>query len=300
MKILSIVLYLLTAAVITLAILDISSLADFSEQDRKAVVLAADQMQTQIDRLESVRLRKYNYLDGKIKACETEDDFKTLSQKLVLTRAVSFNANEPVNLLSAQIGQQKGLFSLDEKQVKQLEDLLKTNTDNFSRIANRAYTPAFPYKSEVLDKNISLSSINKSDVAFWQLSKYTISTYGIEIEQNLLDSLIGAVCESAPTPRIGVRFDTDSKVIAPGTPYEARMLLGTNYFTHTAKFVADQGELIKNEAEKSATLRIQAAADEDDFDEYGKAYKTWHLTLKVPTIAGYKTFELSRTFTVKK
>jgi len=72
------------------------------------------------------------------------------------------------------------------------------------------------------------------------------------------------------------------------------------YFTPKIEVTSDDGEITYNNDERKATLMINASVDNDDFDENGKLVKTWKAELKIPSISGYKVFNIEREYTVKQ
>ncbi len=302
MKILNIILYTAVVVVIIFAALDFNSKAGFSADDKKAVALAAQKMNQQIDDLSFARIRKYNYLNAQINACKNLEGFDELAKKLKLSRAISFNSADNITWLGNKLSNIEGNVDIEESSLENFQTNLSTFAYNISQLDEQLnFAPPVPYKSEVLNKEVSFKDLQNSDVTFWHLTKNMVSAYCLEVEETLLNNMISKVdCGEEIANNIRVKFASDSKTIEPGEDYKADMLLVGEYFTPKIEVTSDDGEITYNNDERKATLMINASVDNDDFDENGKLVKTWKAELKIPSISGYKVFNIEREYTVKQ
>lgn len=302
MKILNILLYVLVVVVIVFAVLDITSRAGFSEEDRKAVEFAAKRMDQQINELSFARVRKFNYLNAQINACKNLEGFDAFANKLKLARAVSYEATDNVAWLETQLKDKSGKTTLQDDYIERFQKNLESIAYNFGEIDGTiSFAPPVPYKSEVLNKEVSFADLNNSDVAFWKLSKSMVEAYCLEMEETLMGRFISKIeCDAPVTNNISVQFASNSKVIAPGEDYTADMLLTGEYYTHKIEVSSEDGDVTYNDGEKKATIVINANVDDSEFDENGEAVKTWTATLKVPSMNGFEIFNIQKEFIVKK
>ncbi len=301
MKILNIILYIVLVVLIVFAALDITSQAGFSETDRKAVALAAKQMDKQLEELSFTKVRKYNYLMKQIEACKNQEGFDSLRNKLQLARKLSFENIKNAAWLQSALQEKGGSVTLPDSSLNRIEGNFRGLAQSLSTLTtnNKSFAPPIPYQSEVLGKEVHLADLQNSDAIFWDLSQGMVSTFCFEMEDELLNQFIRKIeCEENKTPDVTIAFASHSGVVSPDENYVANMMLSGNYFTTGIEVTSPDGEVSYSNDKQSATLRIAAKAD--DFDEDGNAVKMWTATLKVPAIDGYRTFNLEREFTITR
>ncbi len=304
MKILNIVLYLLVLAVIVYAVLDISSRAGFSSQDEKAIAVAAAHLDKQLEKTGFSKVRKYNYLHKQIESCKELDGFDQLGKKLQLIRALSFNTTERNKSFAAQVNsQQVGSFSLEDADIQALEQHWAAYAEKLTALEENLpvpYSAPMPYQSQVLGQVVSLRDLNNAPSYLWQLAQANVRTFSFEMEDEALNKMLNSIDCDRPTGDLAaIKIAAASRKIEPNTPYKASFVLAGEYYINEIEVSSTDGDIVYSDDKKTAKIRIPVALADDAFAG-GEATKTWTATLKVPSISGYKTFELTQNFTVKK